>query len=77
MQKAGIPFDQKQIDEAGLEVAQRTIDAVSAAVCVWCGEAIHFVLKEGWVHRDGQAYKKRPDGSLDHQALPKHNETLP
>ena len=39
--------------------------------CVWCGEELKFELGRGWVHMDGQLYKKRPDGKDDHCALPK------
>ena len=74
MQKAGVPLSQAEIDQAGLEVAQRTIEVSSNAVCVWCGERLHFDLKKGWVHQDGQLYKKRLDGSDDHCALPRREK---
>lgn len=43
--------------------------------CVWCDEELIFLQGKGWVHKsDKQLYKKRPDGSDDHCALPKFNE---
>lgn len=41
-------------------------------VCVWCEEELRFDPEKGWVHvSDGEIYKKRPDGTDDHCALPK------
>ena len=74
MQKAGIKFSQAEIDQAGIEVGRRTIELSSNAVCVGCGERLRFNLKEGWVHMDGEIYKKGPDGSDDHCALPRREK---
>ena len=43
---------------------------LSSPNCVWCGEPLKLDPDKGWVHADGELYKKRPDGSDDHCALP-------
>jgi hypothetical protein len=43
-------------------------------VCVWCGEGLIYNEQKGWVHKsDGEMYKKNPDGSDNHCALPKRS----
>lgn len=44
--------------------------------CKWCREELVYDQKKvSWVHKsDGELYKKRPDGSDDHCALPDYEE---
>jgi hypothetical protein len=74
MKTAGIPFNQQQVDDACLEVATRTVAAVSAAVCLYCGDPIHFELREGWVHENGEAFKKECGSVPGHMAYPKRDD---
>jgi hypothetical protein len=47
---------------------------MSEITCVWCGEALRFDSKKGWVHKsDGEMYKKNPDGTDNHCALPRRD----
>jgi hypothetical protein len=39
-------------------------------ICGRCGEELIFDEKKGWVHQDGEVYKKRGDGKDDHCVLP-------
>lgn len=46
--------------------------------CVWCDEKLAWNDKKGWVHAsDGEIYKKNPDGSDNHCAIPKSDVNIP
>lgn len=74
MQKVGIKFTDEDGERIGLEIGKKIIREHQKAICVRCGERLHFDPDKGWVHEDGQVYKKRPDGSDDHCALPRRDE---